>query len=201
MIKRISLVIALFSAVTSFAQNTDQSQTKSSLGVNVNPAYFVLGGYSLRGIYHMPKRWSFSVNIEGGLELPDDFRDAFFEDNEAVDVDWDYAIGLEARYRLNKNPFDDGFYVFGTIGFEGWTVNEIGSEQNRSFDNWFASAGIGYNWYPFEKKNFNLGLSYNIIFILNNTENQTVGNTVYAIDSVVPPSIIPSNIHIGWRFN
>ena len=194
------VVFVLLSSTTIFAQQTSSNDDRPSFGVNVNPAYFVLGGYSVRGIYHLPKKWSFGLNVEGGFELPDDFRDSFFNDNEAVDVDWDYAVGLEARYRFSDASFDKGFYAFGTLGYEGWTVNEISSDAEVSFDNWFSSVGVGFNWYPFKKKNFNLGLSYNVIFILNNTDDQTVGNTTFNIESVIPPSLVPSNIHIGWRF-
>lgn len=199
-LKTVLVVFVLLNSTTIFAQQANSNDDRPSFGVNVNPAYFALGGYSVRGIYHLPKKWSFGLNIEGGFELPDDFRDSFFNDNSAIDVDWDYAIGLEARYRFSDAAYDKGFYAFGTLGYEGWTVNEIGTSVDESFDNWFSSVGVGFNWYPFKKKNFNVGLSYNVIFILNNTDDQTVGNTTFNIESVIPPSLVPSNIHIGWRF-
>jgi len=180
--------------------NNNQTKQKSSFGVSINPAFYALGGYSFRGIYHRPKKWSFGINVEGGFELPDNFRDAFFNDNEGINVDWDFIAALETRYRFNNSNYDKGFYATGIVGFEGWTVNEIGSDEETSFDNWFTSIGIGYTWYPFKKKNFNLGFNYNIIFILNNTEDQFVGNTTFNLERVILPGFIPSNIHIGWRF-
>nr|WP_298999310.1 outer membrane beta-barrel protein [uncultured Allomuricauda sp.] len=182
------------------AQGQDPSPEKGSFGVSTNPAYFALGGYSVRGIYHLPKRWSFGLNVEAGFELPDDFRDLFFNDNQAINVDWDYLVAAEARYRFSIESYDAGFYVNGSLGYEGWTVNETISDADTSFDNWFSSLGVGYTWYPFKKKNFNVGINYNIIFILNNTEDQQAGNTTFAINRVIPPSFIPSNILIGWRF-
>lgn len=202
-ILKIILIIALlFGCDSLWSQNKQKTDIneKGSFGLNINPAYYVLGGYSVRGIYHSQKKWSFGLNIEGGFELPDDFRDAFFNDNQAIDVDWDYLVGLETRYRFDNENYDKGFYASASIGFEGWTVNETDTNAAQSFDNWFSSLGIGYNWYPFKTKNFNVGLSYNIIFILNNTDDQTVGNTTFSIEGVIPPSFIPSNIHIGWRF-
>ncbi len=182
------------------AQDQDPPLDKGSFGVSTNPTYFALGGYSIRGIYHLPKRWSFGLNAEAGFELPDDFRDLFFNDNQAIEVDWDYLVAAEARYRFSKESYDAGFYVNGSVGFEGWTVNEISSDADTSFDNWFSSFGVGYTWYPFKKKNFNIGVNYNIIFILNNTDGQLVGDTAFNIERVVPPTFIPSNILIGWRF-
>ncbi len=199
-LKSIVLITMLLPSWLLFSQDPPNDQPKGSFGVTVNPAYYFLGGYSIKGLYNLPKKWTFTLAIEGGFELPDDFRDAFFNDNQAIDVDWDYLVGVEARYRFNNETYDKGFYAIGAIGFEGWTVNEIASTANQSFDNWYSSAGIGYNWYPFQKKNFNIGLNYGIIFILNNTEDQNVGNTTFNIERVIPPSLVPSNIHIGWRF-
>ena len=193
----IFLLIGTFNA---FAQDSKDGKGQGSFGVNTNPAYFVLGGYSIRTIYHYPQKWSFGLNAEGGFTLPDDFRDLFFNDNQRIDVDWDYAVAIEVRYRFTNETYDKGFYAFGTLGFEGWTVEEISSEEEQNFDNWFSSVGIGYNWYPFQKKHFNLGVNYNIIFILNNAADQVVGNTSFNIEQVVPPSIVPSSITLGWRF-
>ncbi len=192
------LVVTL--GIKSNGQSTEP-KTESSFGINVNPAYYFLGGYSIRGIYHLPQRWSLGLNVEGGFELPDDFRDAFFDDNQNIDVNWDYAVGLEARYRFSQALYDRGFYAFGVLGYEGWTIDEIGTRQEDSLDNWFASIGVGFNWYPFPKKGFNVGLNYNIIFILNNTDDRIVGDTRYNISGNIPPSIVPSNINIGWRFD
>jgi len=183
------------------AQVKTDTDDKGSFGISSNAAYFFLGGYSVRGIYHLPKKWSFGLSFEAGFELPDNFRDIFFEDNQAIDVHWDYLIGTEFRYRFNDNPFDEEFYAFGTLGFEGWTVTEISTGRERSFDNWYGGIGVGYNWYPFKKKNFNVGVNYNVIFILNNTDDQTAGDTVFSIDNFIPPSFVPSTFTIGWRFD
>ncbi|MEL7005523.1 MAG: outer membrane beta-barrel protein [Bacteroidota bacterium] len=183
------------------AQTSSDENDKASFGVSLNPAYFILGGYSVRGIYHLPKKWSLGLSVEAGFELPDDFRDIFFNDNQAIDVHWDYLIGAEFRYRFNDNPFDEGFYAFGTLGIEGWTVTEINTGSEESFDNWYSGIGFGYNWYPFKKKNFNVGVNYNVIFILNNTDDQMTGDTVFSIDSFIPPSLVPSTLTIGWRFD
>ena len=190
----------LISAGAFAKENNNTNTDKGSFGISVNPAFYALGGYSVKGLYHLPKRWSFALAVEAGFELPDDFRDAFFKDNESIDVNWDYLVGVEARYRFNDASYDKGFFAYATLGMEGWTVDEIDTSNEDSFDNWYSSIGIGYNWYPFKKKNFNIGLAYNVIFILNNTDDRLVGSTTYAIDIVIPPSLIPSTISIGWRF-
>lgn len=195
--KIILITFILFSVHLSYAQEAERTD-KSHYSVTINPAFYALGGYSVKAYLHQPKRWSFGIAAEAGFELPEFARDQFFENNDDINVDWDFLWGLEARYRLNDKAYDEGLYLLGSFGFEGWTVNnEAGTEDE--FDNWYASLGIGYLWYPFKKKNFHLGASYNVVFILNNTEERTVGSSAYNIRSVVPPSLAP-NLIIGWRF-
>ena len=191
-------IFCLILFITSLAQARAQEEARPHYSVTVNPSFFALGGYSLKAYHHRPSRWSFGIAAEAGFELPEFARDQFFENNEDIDVEWDFLWGVEARYRLNKESFDKGFFLVGTFGFEGWTV-ESESGVNDEFDNWYASLGIGYLWYPFKKDNFHLGASYNIVFILNNTEERTVGTSRYNIRSVVPPSFSP-NLIVGWRF-
>jgi len=171
---------------------------KGSFSATVNPSFYILGGYSIKGFYHLPKKWSFGLAAEANFELPDFARDQFFKNDEDITVDWDYLIGVEGRYRFTDNHIDKGFYVFGSLGYEGWTIRDNDGNKDE-FDNWYSSLGIGYNWYPFKKPNFHLGASYNVVFILNNTEERTVGQAQYNLRPVVPPSFAPT-IYLGWRF-
>ncbi len=180
-----------------WAQGQPESD-KGSFSVTINPVFYLLGGYSVKGFYHLPKKWSFGLAAEAGFELPDIARDQFFDNNEDITVDWDYLVGLDVRYRFTDSNVDRGFYALGTVGYEGWTITEDAGQED-SFDNWYASVGLGYNWYPFKKPNFHVGASYNLIFILNNTEERTVGDSRYNINSVVPPSFLPTFL-LGWRF-
>ncbi|MEO1049268.1 MAG: hypothetical protein AAFX87_01490 [Bacteroidota bacterium] len=194
------LIIALISTwQASFAQ-TDGEVRYSRFKVELNPAYYALGGYSIRGFYVAPKQWSYSLQFEAGFDIPDFARDAFFDDNEAIDVRWDFLVAFETRYRFNKENYDKGFYAQASIGYEGWTVEPVNGTGEDEFTNWFSSVGIGYTWYPFKKKRFHLGGTYNVIFILNNTDTRTVNEVEYNIQRVIPPSALPTSIYVGWRF-
>ena len=189
----ISLAAMLVTS-SAFSQETE----RASFAVTANPSYYFLGGYSVKANYILPKKWSFAVAAEANFELPDFARDQFFDNDEDITVDWDYLIGIEARYRFTDSHIDKGLFLLGTFGYEGWTItNDAGLEDE--FDNWYASLGIGYNWYPFKKPNFHLGASYNVVFILNNTDDRSLGESTYNIRRVVPPSVIPT-VFIGWRF-
>ena len=123
-------------------------------------------------------------------------RDQFFENNEDTTVDWGFLVGVEARYRFTDSAIDKGLFLQGTFGFEGWTITNDDQAQD-DFDNWYTSLGVGYNWYPFKKPHFHLGASYNVVFILNNTDERSVGDSNYNIRPVVPPSLIPT-IFLGF---
>ncbi|MEM7109772.1 MAG: hypothetical protein AAF519_16215 [Bacteroidota bacterium] len=180
-----------------FSQGDDPN--KASFSITANPAYYVLGGYSVKGYYITPNHWSFGVAAEASFELPDFARDQFFDNNEDITVDWDYLIGVEARYRFTDSQVDKGLFVQGGLGYEGWTVTSTDGAIEE-FDNWYANIGLGYVWYPFKKPNFHLGANYSVVFILNETQERTLGASEYNIRTIVPPSFAPS-IFIGWRFN
>ena len=195
----IALGVSLIVVSHAWAQSTSVSESqRGSFSVTVNPVFYLLGGYSVKGFYHLPRKWSFGLAIEAGFELPDIARDQFFDNNEDITVDWDYLVGAEVRYRFNDSNVDRGFYALGTVGYEGWTIRDDAGQED-AFDNWYASIGAGYNWYPFKKPYFHVGATYNVIFILNNTEERVVGDSRYSINGVVPPSFFPTFL-VGWRF-
>lgn len=179
------------------AQTSEKLQS-GSFSVTVNPSFFILGGYSVKAFYHLPKKWSFGLSAEAGFDLPNFARDQFFMNNGNIDVHWDFLVGVEARYRFNNSDVDKGFYALATLGFEGWSIEDQNGNMDE-FDNWYSSLGLGYNWYPFKRPNFHLGVSYNVVFILNNTDERTVGQEIYNINQIVPPSFAPV-IYLGWRF-
>ena len=197
--KRCILIGLIFFGWGSDLRAQEEEIEKGSFSATVNPSFYFLGGYSVKGLYHLQKRWSFGIASEGAFELPGFARDQFFSNDEDIDVNWDYLVGVEVRYRLNKSSFDKGFYVLGTLGYEEWTVEDDEETGEDSFGNAYASIGVGYNWYPFKKPKLHFGGSYNIIFILNNTDDRMVGNSIYNIRGVVPPSFAPV-IYVGYRF-
>ncbi|MEM6377317.1 MAG: hypothetical protein AAF705_03835 [Bacteroidota bacterium] len=191
----IFLTALMISTLSLQAQNAEE---KPSYSITANPAYYILGGYSVKGYYITPQRWSFGLAAEASFELPDFARDQFFDNNEDITVDWDYLIGAEVRYRFSDSPIDKGLFLQAGFGYEGWTITNDDGQQ-EGFDNWYGNIGIGYTWYPFKRENFHLGGNYNIVFILNETQDRVLGDSQYNIRPVVPPSFIPS-IFLGWRF-
>lgn len=196
----ISTLCILMNSLWAYSQSTEEP-SKAYISLASSPAFFFLGGYSAKVFYNLPQHWSFSIQAQGGFELPDFSRDQFFENQGNMDVQWDYVVASEIRYRFKKgNTINQGAFLSGALGYEAWTIeNTSQNSLEDSFSNWLISLGIGYNWFPFKKQRFYAGASYNLIFILNNTEERFLGDALYNIRPVVAPSFIP-DIEIGWRF-
>jgi hypothetical protein len=198
------LCLAIFGQV--LAQQKSGS-TKGFISAGINPTYPFLGGYGAKVFYNFPQKWSIGLASEGNFLLPESAAKQFFKNDKNIAIRWDYAVGIEARYRLQKNDNDiKGLYLLTTFGYEGWTIarekNAIpipNTKQEDKFTNWYSSLGAGYNLFPFKKDGFWVGIQYNVIFIMSNTNERSVNSFTYNIRSVVPPTIVP-NLYIGWRF-
>jgi hypothetical protein len=206
MYRAIIFFALLFGVKQLSAQNMGDT-TKGFFSAGINPTYPLFGGYGAKLFYNFPKKWSVGLASKGSFKLPKFASKQFFKNGENITVDWDYAVGLEARYRFRKKDNDiKGFYLLGTIGYEGWTISKAenaavvpNTQQQEKFTTWYSSLGAGYNLFPFKKRGFWVGAQYNVIFILNNTNNRNVNGIIYNIKPVVPPALTP-NLYIGWRF-
>ena len=195
---RLSLLLLCYGLMGALIAQDTVADPKGSFSLTTNPPYFLFGGYYVKPAYHFPKRWSVGLTAQGGFEIPDFSRNQFFDfTGEDIAVNWNYAIGAELKYRFTDAVYDKGFYTAFNLGYEGWDVSVTDTD---TFDNWFASIDLGYTWYPFRRQRFHVGLNYTLIFILNNTEKRTVNETTYNINRVVPPSLLPGAILVGWRF-
>ncbi len=197
------IIVAFIPGIVQAQEQSSQELEKGTFKVESNLAFWAVGGPNISGFYVTPKRFTFGVQFVAGFEMPDIARDLFFENSDDLTVDWDFGLGLEARYRFNDSYLNKGFYLLSGIGYEGWSVN-VTDDSNiptDDFTNWFWTLGVGYNWYPFEKKNFHIGGSYNLIFILNNTDDRNIGDITYNINGSVPPSFFPTTFYVAWRFN
>jgi hypothetical protein len=206
MYKTIIFFVLMF-GVKSLSAQQKTDFTKGFFSAGINPTYPFLGGYGAKVFYNFPKTWSIGLASEGSFQLPKFASKQFFKNGETIKVNWDYAIGLEARYRFRKKDNDiKGFYLLSTIGYEGWIITKAenapivpNKNLQEKFTTWYSSLGGGYNLFPFKNRGFWVGIQYNVIFILNNTNDRNVNGNVYNIKPIVPPALRP-NLYIGWRF-
>lgn len=204
---RVILIISLCIIATFGNAQNSPEKPKGFLSAGINPSYPFFGGYGVKAFYNFPSKWSVGIASEGNFELPEFAAEQFFKNGKNITVDWDYAIGIEARYRFRKKDNDiKGLYVAGAIGYEQWTIKKGEGQtvvpntlQEDRFDNFFTNVGIGCNLFPFKKAGFWIGAQYDLIFILNNTDNRSINGVDYNIRPIVAPSFAP-NLYIGWRF-
>ncbi|WP_205127823.1 hypothetical protein [Okeania hirsuta] len=94
----LSLIIGL--SVKSIHSQDSRNPSTGSFSTTVNPSFFILGGYSIKGFYHLPKKWTFGIAAEASFELPEFARNQFFDNENDINVNWDYLVGIEARFRF-----------------------------------------------------------------------------------------------------
>ena len=194
--------LCLTAACSVLAQVPSQpSGTRPAFTLRSNLPYFFIGGYHLEGAVHFPGHWSAGATVQGISELPEVGRDQFFEvSDDAIGIEWPYAVGAEVMYRLREGDLDRGFFVAGNLGYEGWrAVRNGGSDAERAFGTGFAALDVGYTWYPFPKRRFLLTAEYTAVLLLNDTDRQAVGDETFELRRVAWPRPIP-NVLLGWRF-
>ena len=179
----------------------DGSAAKPSFSLRSNLPFFFVGGYHVEGSIHLPGHWTFGLTLQGILELPDVGRDQFFEvSNDAITIEWPYAVGAEVMYRFREGAFDRGFFVAGSLGYEGWrAVRNEDFDLERSFGTGFAALDVGYTWYPFRARHFLITAEYSTVLLLNDTDRQALGDESFELRRVAWPRPIP-NLLFGWRF-
>jgi hypothetical protein len=92
------VIFVLFVGKVSAQQKADS--TKGFVSAGINPTYPLFGGYGAKVFYNFPKKWSVGLATEGSFELPEFAAEQFFQNGKNITVNWDYAVGIEARYRF-----------------------------------------------------------------------------------------------------
>jgi hypothetical protein len=100
----IFFIFLLFVDRVSAQQKADS--TKGFISAGINPTYPLFGGYGVKVFYNFPKKWSIGLASEGSFKLPEFAAEQFFKNGKKITVNWDYAVGLEARYRFRKKDND-----------------------------------------------------------------------------------------------
>ena len=169
--------------------------------IKANVPYYFIGGYHVEPSVHFRGHWSVSATVQGIAEIPDFARDQFFDvSDDAIAVEWPYAIGAEVMYRLREGAYDGGFFVTAGLGYEGWRIrHDAEPVPEETLTNAFAAVDLGYTWYPFKRQRFHGTVQYPLIWLLNNTDRRAIGGDTYELQTVVPPGLLP-NILFGWRF-
>ena len=201
--RALALVVLVAAAVLPPARARGQASApgpardRSGYVLAVNPAYFIIGGYGVKAGYDFPSGWSvFAVGQRIG-EVPEGSVESFFEGHEGIDVEWDYALGVEGWYRFDRKRRGSP-YLIASLGYEGWEVTARGGGGSSDYvRNAYASLGAGYRWFPLERHGLFLSAHYNVIALLDNTDERRAGGAAYALRDVIP-GLIPSP-EIGWR--
>ena len=155
------LPFALFTPDILQGQDGSTSTPRSSLSVELDPAPFLLKGYSLSVRYAPAKlpHWSvmassFAANFPDGM-MPATNRDAGWSDlrfkcSQALFVD--YTVRKDGR----------GFFFGPSVFLYNNQVEHEASGAIASFRSIYPNVRVGYTWFPFRRAGFYLSPWVNV---------------------------------------
>jgi len=189
------LLIAVLSLL-SFSLYSQEKQDPK-IYIELKPFQFLSGGYSIVGHYALAPRWHIGTNVFAS-ELSETFEPLGFDyDADAIDLNafQDFAINFSFRFFLNKQKPHKGWQLSLPFGYETWTLRDLNTDSEVTYNFWNISPRIGYLWHPFKKERFYL-MSEAVFAIPIISEGEVqLGNSTIRSNSVVP---IPS-IGLGVR--
>lgn len=192
MMKKIGIIVfSLFLAVSIFGQKSEPAQ----LSVEIDPAPFILKGYSV-SVKYSPKRtqkmaWMVSVYQS---DFPNGMMTKVNRDRGWTNMKLKTSYATFVEFYLNQER--KGFYFGPSVFWYNKSV-DLQSVNNRiEFSTIYPNARIGYVWYPFR----NLDLYVNPWFNVGSEINLDAKNQLDGI--VFEPNKLNYIValHIGYSF-
>jgi len=127
-----------------------QNETKHQLSIELDPAPYILGGYSVSLKYSSKNnpKIAYMVSIYQS-DFPDGMINKPNKDNGWTDLKIETSYAMFVDFYLNKNR--KGFYFGPSVFLYNKSV-ELGQIKERTeFSTIYPNARVGYVWYPFKK--------------------------------------------------
>lgn len=202
----ILLSAALFLSIVGYGQTENQNifgrfynrqiKAKSEkisprLFVEVNPQFFVFGGYG-GGIGLEYSRFQ-SGFIYINTKLTPTFKDAIFNNAKDLDVPVNWAAELFTNVYLRKDR--KGFYAGMIYSYDGYSVTDIPTQKKEDFTKSYLVTRIGFRWFPF-REYFYIDGGYGVSVNLDGAATRTLGSSIYSHKNVLALPFFA----IGGRF-
>jgi hypothetical protein len=145
--KKLILLALVVIQINVFAQD---EETKHYLSLELDPAPFILKGYSYNLKFSHANAPRFAIM---GSVFSSHFPDGMMK-KENKDAGWN-KMNIETSYAIFIDYFfksiRSGFYVGPSMLWYNKSVGMQSTEKRISFQTIYPSARIGYVWYPFNK--------------------------------------------------
>jgi len=138
-----------------------QNSLSEQISLEVDPAPFILNGYSFSVRYSLAcmEHFSFMGSIYKS-DFPDAMMSQVNKDNGWTDLEFRTSYAFFVDYFFDKSQ--EGFYIGPSLFIYNKSVEIENSTTSIDFTNIYPNARIGYIWYPFESLGFYLNPWFNI---------------------------------------
>ena len=171
------LIIALLTLNSSgvFAQ-TDS--TKSLVALELDPAPFILKGYSFSLKYSPKKTRKLAIMASiFSSDFPDGMMIKVNKDKGFTNLKLEPSYALFVEYYLNNQR--KGFFFGPSIFLYNKSVSYIPTNERISFSTIYPNFRVGYTWYPFRKINLYIAPWLNIGSEINIDKENNVNNSEF----------------------
>ncbi|MDR2145355.1 MAG: hypothetical protein LBE91_02710 [Tannerella sp.] len=151
--KKVAFILTL--AIFSHSLQAQQNSDKTVLAVELDPAPYILGGYSVFVRYKKAEsKIAVAAAVFGGNKFPDFLMSKENKDNGFKDQKHRMSYAVFADY-FPKGEHK-GLYLGPSLFLYNHSVSKTGSSDIARFSKLYPNMRVGYIWYPFQKNNFYL---------------------------------------------
>lgn|GEM_PF-5439090 len=147
------------------------------------------------------QRFMVGLTFQSG-RLPSFSRSTFFDasvDTDDLEVDWTYAVGLDAQFYLwrfepGRVIGGGGLFARGSLGYEAWTVRHDG--QQVDIVNNYLTGALGVQWFPSAAIPAFVEAQVSFIGLFGQEDDYALGDETVELNSF---AISPA-VTLGYRF-
>lgn len=186
-----TLILSLFFAINVIGQ----SESTTQLSIEIDPAPFILGGYSF-SLKYAPKslpKTAFMASVYGS-EFPNSMMNSTNKDNGWTDLKLETSYAVFAEFYLNNKR--RGFYYGPSVFLYNKSVELASTNQEAKFKTIYPNIRAGYIWYPFKAVDLYLNPWLNIGSEINLDNNNHINEIEFEASSL--HYIVA--LHIGYTF-
>lgn len=191
--KPILIALITIVSVASFAQDTEK---KSFLSLELDPAPFALRGYSF-SLKYSPKKAPKTALMASvfSSEFPNSMLSSTNKDKGWTDLKLEPSYAVFAEFYTNSNR--RGFYYGPSVFLYNKSVELTSANQRASFSTLYPNIRAGYVWYPFKAVDLYVNPWLNVGSEIN-IDNK---NSLNGIDFEPSKFYFILAVHIGYSIN
>jgi hypothetical protein len=193
--KKIALILLLAICFSIQAQTNPVTQQKEGyLSVEIDPAPFILKGYSLSlkyGPRHL-SHFAFTASVYSA-KFPDKMMLANNYEKGFRDLRIETSFAGFADYFIHEHR--KGLHIGPSVFLYRKSVGRLDSPERAAFTTLYPNIRVGYVWQPFRKLDFYLNPWLNIGSEMNLDTKNVIGRTTFSANQLQ----YVLALHLGYR--